>query len=140
MRKVIAVTLVPVGLLLAIAGPVLIGALYNIDFGDRPRLLLAAMIPGITIMALASKLWRGGGAPALGPEQVPPGHRVCELCKKVVPVTEGADRRLDEQTLMAQTAFVCHRCASYRTKRALRALVVLVIGGALILAASYLAH
>jgi hypothetical protein len=97
---------------------------FNIDPGKRPGVLVGGMMPGLSVLVLARKLWKGGEAPKPTLDQIPHGHQVCDLCGKAVPATEGVARRLDLQTPMARVAFVCHACTSYRTKRALMVLVL----------------
>jgi hypothetical protein len=124
MRKTGALILAEVGLILAVGVPVTVSLLFNIDLGKRADVLVGGMMPGLSVMVLARKLWKGGEAPRPTPEQIPHGHQVCDLCGKAVPVTEGVVRRLDLQTPMVRVAFVCHACTRYRTKRALLVLVL----------------
>jgi hypothetical protein len=124
MRKTGALILAGVGLILAVGLPVTIALLFNIELGKRPGVLVGGMMPGVSVMVLARKLWKAGEAPMSMPDQIPPGHQVCDLCRKAVPMTEGVARRLNLQTPMARVAFVCHACTRYRTKRALVVLVL----------------
>ena len=109
---------------MAVGVPVSIALLFNIDLGKRVGVLVGGMIPGLSVMILARKLWKGGEAPKPTPDQIPHGHQVCDFCGKTVSMTEGVERRLNLQTPMARVAFVCHACARYRTKRALIVLVL----------------
>src|SRR5262245_27136470 len=124
MRRTAATLLVMGGFLLAVAVPIAVALGANVDFGQRPGVLVATAMPGVTVMALATRLWRARGPERPGPEQVPPGHRVCDLCRKPVPVVAGTDRRLDVSTAAVRSAFVCHACARYRTRRAVAVLLV----------------
>jgi hypothetical protein len=124
MRKTGALILAGVGLILAVGVPVTLALSFDIDLGKRPGVLVGGVMPGVCVMALARKLWQGGGAPRPTPDQIPHGHQVCDLCGRAVPATEGVARRLDLQTPMARVGFVCHGCTRYRTKRALLVLVL----------------
>jgi hypothetical protein len=123
MRKTGALILAGVGLNLSVGVPVTIALLFNIDLGARPGVLVGGMMPGVCVMVLARKLWKGGETPKPTPDQIPLGHQVCDLCGKTVAEKEGVARRLNLQTPMARTAFVCHACTRYRTRRALLVLV-----------------
>ena len=124
MRKTGALILAGVGLILAVGIPITIALLFNIDLGKKPGVLVGGMMPGVSVMVLARKLWKGGGVPRPTPDQIPPGYQVCDLCGKTVPEMEAVARRLDLQTPMVRVAFVCHACTRYRTKRALTVLVL----------------
>ena len=113
-----------VGLIFAVGLPIAIALLLNIDLGRKPGVLVGGMMPGVGVMVLARKLWKGREAPKPTPDQIPLGYQVCDLCGKNVPETEGVLRRLDLQTPMARLAFTCHACTRYRTKRALIVLVL----------------
>ena len=124
MRKTGAAILAGVGLILAVGVPIAIALLFRVDLGKRPGVLVGGMMPGLSVMVLAGKLWKGGEAPKPTPDQIPHGYQVCDLCGKTVPLTEGVARRLNLQTPMARVGFVCHACTRYRTKRALMVLVL----------------
>jgi hypothetical protein len=124
MRKAIAALLAVVGLILAVGVPITIALLFNLDPGKKPGLLVGGMMPGVSVLVLARKLWKGGEAPKTMPDQVRPGYQVCDLCGNAVLETEGVARRLDLQTPMARVAFVCYPCTRYRTRRALLVLVL----------------
>src|SRR5262245_5147914 len=128
MRKTGAVILASVGLILAVGVPVTIAVVFNIDLGKKPGALVGGMMPGISVMVLAGKLWKGGAAAKPMPDQIPPGYQYCDLCGKTVPETEGVARRLYPQTPMVRVAFVCNACNRYRTKRALMVLVLFLAG------------
>ena len=128
MRKTGAVILASVGLILAVAVPVTLAVVFNIDLGKRTAVLVGGMMPGISVMLLAGKLWKGGAPPKPMPDQIPPGYQFCDLCGKTVPGTEGVARRLNPQTPMTREAFVCYACNRYRTKRALIVLVLFLAG------------
>lgn len=128
MRKTGAFVLAGIGLILAVGVPVTIAVVFSIDLGKKPGILVGGMMPGIVVLMLAVKVWKSGAAPKPTPEQIPLGYQVCELCGKTLPETEGVARRLDLQTPMARTAFVCHACTRYRTKRALIVLVMFLAG------------
>src|SRR5215813_4657307 len=115
MRKTIAIALAGIGLILAVGIPVAIAVFFNIDLGKKPGFLVGGMMPGLSVMVLAGKVWKGGATPKPTPDQIPPGCQVCESCGKTLPVTEGVARRLNLQTPMARIEFVCHSCARYRT-------------------------
>jgi hypothetical protein len=137
MRRTVAVTLALVGLVLAVGVPILLAVGADIDLGKKPGFLVGALMPGVAVIAFASRLWRTGGPAGPAPDQVPPGYRVCDLCRQPVLVADGADRRLDVQTPLARMAFVCSPCARYRTRRALLVLVLFLAGlGALALVVS----
>jgi hypothetical protein len=124
MRKAAAVILAAVGLSLAVGVPITIALVFNLDPGKKPGVLVGGMMPGVGVMVLARKLWKGREAPKPTPDQIPPGCQVCDLCGKTVPVTEGVARLLDPQTSMARVAFVCRPCTRYRTRRALLVLAL----------------
>src|SRR5262249_60605206 len=98
MRKTGALIVAVVGLILAVGVPVTIALLFNIDLGKRPGVLVGGMMPGVSVMVLARKLWKGGEAPKPTPDQIPHGRRVCDLCGKTAPLTEGRGRRLHQDT------------------------------------------
>ena len=123
MRKSVAILLVPIGVILAIAVPIVVAVVWNIDPGKRPNLLVATMAPGVALLALAAKLWRSA-APLPAPEEIPPGYIVCDLCRKPVPALAGEYHRLDSVTPLARTGFVCSACARYRARRAITILVL----------------
>jgi hypothetical protein len=124
MRRTGAFILASVGLILAVAVPVTIAVVFNIDLGKRTGVLVGGMMPGISLMVLAGKLWKGGAVPKPMPDQIPPGYQYCELCGQTVSETEGVGRHLNPRTPTARVAFVCHACNRYRTKRALMVLVL----------------
>src|SRR5262245_57276601 len=128
MRKTGALILAGVGLILAVGVPITISIVFNIDLGKRTGVLVGGMMPGIGVMVLAGKLWKGGAAAKPTPGEIPPGYQYCELCGKTVPDTEGVARRLNPQTSVGRVAFVCHACNRYRTKRALLVLVLFLAG------------
>jgi hypothetical protein len=122
MRKTGAVILAIVGLLLAVGIPITIAVAFNIDPGKQPGILVGGMTPGIVVMALASKLWKGGTAVKPTPDQIPLGYLVCDLCGQAVPEAEVEAQGLNPRTPMARVGFVCDACDSYRTRRAYLAL------------------
>jgi hypothetical protein len=124
MNKTGALILFAVGLVLAVGVPVAVAIGFNIDPGQKPGLLVGGMMPGVCVIALARRLWKGEGPPRPAPGQVPPGHIVCDLCGKAVPAAAGATRGLDHHLPMAWAAFVCHACTRYRTLRALTILLL----------------
>lgn len=128
MRKTFALILAGVGLIVAVGLPIVIASLFNIDLGAKPGLGVGGMMPGLGIMVLARRLWKGATTPRPLPGPIPPGHLMCVLCGTVVEQTDGVDRRLDLQTPMARVGFVCHACNRYRTKRALLILVLFLAG------------
>jgi hypothetical protein len=123
MNKTGALILFMVGLVLAVGVPVAVAIGFDIDPGQKPGLLVGGMMPGVCVIALARRLWTGDGPPRPDPGQVPPGHRVCDLCGKAVPAA-GATRGLDPHLPTARAAFVCSACSRYRTRRALTVLVL----------------
>jgi hypothetical protein len=124
MRKTVALLLGLAGLILAVGVPIAVALWLNLDPGKKPGLLVGGMMPGLGVLLLARKLWKGGEAPRPRPELIPPGYQVCELCGKTLPATEGVARQFDPQTPRARIAFACHACTRYRTKRALTVLVL----------------
>jgi hypothetical protein len=128
MRKTGALILASVGVILAVAVPVTIAVVFNIDLGRKTGVLVGGMMPGMGLMVLAGKLWKDGTAMKPTPADIPPGYQYCDLCGKTVLEAEGVGRRLNPQTPMAQVAFVCHACNRYRTKRALLVLVLFLAG------------
>ncbi len=124
MRKVVAALSAMMGLVLAVSLPITLALYFNIDPGKKPGILMGGMLPGLSVLVLARKLWKGpkDAKPTL--DQIPPAYQICDLCGKPVPETAGVARRLDLQTPMARVAFVCHSCTRYRTKRALLVLVL----------------
>ena len=121
MRKTGAVILASLGLILAVAVPVTLAVVSNIDLGKSHHLLFG-MMPGISIMMLARKLSKGGPKPM--PDQIPPGYQFCDLCRKTVLQTEGEMRQLLQSIFISKEAFVCYACNRYRTKKALIILVL----------------
>jgi hypothetical protein len=124
MRKTGALILAGVGLILAVGVPVAIAVFFQIDLGKKPGVLVGGMMPGLSVMVLARKLWKGGEVPKPTPDQIPHGHQACELCGKVVLLTEGVAHQINPRTPMARVAFICHACTRYRTRRALLILVL----------------
>ncbi|MFO0876525.1 MAG: hypothetical protein U0840_04055 [Gemmataceae bacterium] len=124
MRKLAAVLLATAGLILAVGLPITIAVVFNIDLGTRAGVLVGGMMPGIGVLALAGRLWSGAPAPQPPPDQIPPGHHVCDLCRKIVPLTDGIVRYLPPQASGGRVAFECHACGRYRIKRALTILVM----------------
>ncbi len=114
MRKTGAVILASLGLILAVAVPVILGVNVNA--------LLFGIMPGISIMVLARKLSKGGLKPM--PDQIPPGYQFCDQCRKTVLQTEGEMRQLFQSIAITREAFVCYACNRYRTKKALIILVL----------------
>ncbi len=114
MRKTGAVILASLGLILAVAVPVILGVNVNA--------LLFGIMPGISIMVLARKLSKGGLKPM--PDQIPPGYQFCDQCSKTVLQTEGEMRQLFQSIAITREAFVCYACNRYRTKKALIILVL----------------
>jgi len=121
MRKTGAVILASLGLILAVAVPVTLAVVFNID-PKLPHHFLFGMMPGISIMVLARKLSKGGLKPM--PDQIPPGYQFCDQCSKTVLQTEGEMRRLYQSIVITREAFVCYACNRYRTKKALIILVL----------------
>jgi hypothetical protein len=139
MKRTVAVLLIPLGIILAVALPIVIAVAFALDPGKQPLILVAAIMPGITVIAFGRQLRSSGEAQTPTPQEILPGCRLCDLCKKVVPESEGAEQTLSLYTPMAKTAFVCHACIRYRTKRALTVLVVfLALLGVLVLVATLL--
>jgi hypothetical protein len=132
MRKTVAIFLVPVGLVLAVAVPVFVIVLYNMDPIRNSAAMVGLMMPGLAVVALARNLWRSGEAPNPTQEPIPPGYRVCDRCRKLVAAPEGAERA--RFAPREQKAFVCDSCNSYRTKRALVVLLLFftAIGGCIL--------
>jgi len=62
MRKTGAVILASLGLILAVAVPVTLAVVFNID-PKEPHHFLFGMMPGIRIKMMARKLSKSGGAP-----------------------------------------------------------------------------
>ena len=122
MRKTGAVILASLGLILAVAVPVILAVVSNIDLGKNVAVLLFGMMPGISIMVLARKLSKGGLKPM--PDQIPPGYQFCDQCSKTVLQTEGEIRQLFQSIVITREAFVCYACNRYRTKKALIILVL----------------
>jgi hypothetical protein len=122
MKHTVAVLLIPLGIILAVALPIVISVAFDVDLGQKPGILVATMMPGIIVIAFARQFRRASEAQNPAPQEILPGHRLCELCRKVVPESEGAEQTL--HTPMAKTTFVCRACTRYRTKRALTVLVV----------------
>ncbi len=122
MRKTGAVILASLGLILAVAVPVILAVVSNIDLGKNVAVLLFGMMPGISIMVLARKLSKGGLKPM--PDQIPPGYQFCDQCRKTVLQTEGEMRQLFQSIAITREAFVCYACNRYRTKKALIILVL----------------
>jgi hypothetical protein len=118
MRKTGALILAAVGLILAVGVPITMAVVFNIDLGKQPAVMGGGMMPGIVVMAVAGKLWKGAAAVQPRPERVPTGYEYCDLCGETVPETEGSVQRLNPRTPMARVGFVCHACDSYRTRRA----------------------
>ena len=109
------------GLILAVAVPVTLAVVFNID-PKEPYHFLFGMMPGISIMMLARKLSKGGPKPM--PDQIPPGYQFCDQCSKTVLQKEGEMRRLYQSIFISKEAFVCYACNRYRTKKALIILVL----------------
>lgn len=128
MRKTGAVILAGFGLILGVGVPVAIALFFNIDLGKQTVVLVGGMMPGISVLLLAGKLWKGGAAPKPTPDQIPPGYDYCDCCGKTVPALQGLVRRLQPRTPMARFAFVCHTCNRYRTQRALMVLFLFLAG------------
>lgn len=124
MRKTGAVILASLGLILAVAVPVTLAVVSNIDLGKNVNVLLFGMMPGIIIMMLARKLSKSGGGPKPMPDQIPPGYQFCDQCSKTVLQTEGEMRRLHQSIFITREAFVCYACNRYRTKKVLIILVL----------------
>src|SRR5205807_742405 len=103
-----AFILASAGLILAVGVPATLAVVFNIDLGKRTGVFVGGMMPGISVMVLAAKLWKGGTATKPAPAEVPPGYQYCDLCGKTVLETEGVARRLNPNTPMAQVAFVCY--------------------------------
>jgi len=89
MRKTAAFILAGVGLILAVGVPVTIALLFNIDLGKQPAYLVGGMIPGLSVMVLARRLWKGAKVPKPTPDQIASGYQVCDLCGKTVAESEG---------------------------------------------------
>lgn len=137
MRRAAAVILVGAGLILAVGVPIAIAVRFDIDPGKNSVVLLGGMMPGLGVMVLARKLWKGDQAAKPSPDPVQPGYRVCGLCGRTLPEAEGVSSRLDPLTPAARVAFVCHACTRYRTRRALAILVLFLTAlGALALVVS----
>ena len=107
MRKTGAVILASLGLILAVAVPVILAVVSNIDLGKNVAVLLFGMMPGISIMMLAHKQSKSGAHPKPVPDQIPPGYQFCDQCSKTVLQTEGETRRLYESIFKTREAFVC---------------------------------
>jgi hypothetical protein len=132
MKRTVATLLIPLGIILAVALPIVIAVAFDIDLGNQPGILVATIMPGIAVIALGRQLRRSSESQNPEPQEILPGQRLCALCKKVVPESEGAEQTL--HTPMTRTAFVCHACVRYRAKRAMTVLVVfLAILGLLVL-------
>ena len=121
MRKTGAVILASLGLILAVAVPVILAVVSNID-PKLPHHFLFGKMPGISIMVIARKLSKGGLKPM--PDQIPPGYQFCDQCRKTVLQTEGEMRQLFQSIAITREAFVCYACNRYRTKKALIILVL----------------
>lgn len=125
MRKTGAVILASLGLILAVAVPVTLAVVFNIDLGKNVNALLLGMMPGISIMMLARKLSKSGdGRPKPIPDQISPGYQFCDQCCNTVLQKEGKTRRLYQSIFISKEAFVCYACNRYRTKKALIILVL----------------
>jgi hypothetical protein len=94
--------LAAVGLILAVGVPITIAVAFDIDLGKQPAVMGGGMMPGIVVMAVAGKLWKGGAAVKPRPDQIPPGYEFCDLCGETVPETEGSVQRLNPRTPMAR--------------------------------------
>lgn len=123
MRKTGAVILASLGLILAVAVPVILAVNSNFDHGKTQSFLLG-MMPGISIIMLARKLSKSVGLPKPMPNQIPPGYQFCDQCSKTVLQTEGEMRQLFQTMSISKEAFVCNACNRYRTKKALIILVL----------------
>jgi hypothetical protein len=123
MKKLLAIILIPLGIIVPVALAILQAVVFNVDVGRQPGFLLPLIMPGVAILAWARHLWRSGETSILAQEPIPPGYRVCGRCRQVVPETGGKDQGYGGTPM----TFICDACTSYRNRRAIMVVLLLIV-------------